>query len=174
MTAGLRQWVLFSRDMPPSKLAIAIVEDDVSFRRAIERLLRAIGFEAQTFASAEEFLGNAAPGSHACLILDIHLPGMSAFELLDHLTASALRPPGSSSLRRTRTAYGSERPLFPTASTCTSHLPARYCWRSYFRCLTVAVPVLWASAIAMELNRALYVSFRRADPLRDSQFDYGA
>ena len=160
--------------MSVHKCTTAIVEDDASFRRALERLLRASGFEAHTFGSAEEFLNSAMPESHACLILDIHLPGMSAFELLDHLTASALRPPGSSSLRRTRTAYGSERPLFPTASTCTSHLPARYCWRPYFRCLTVAVPVLWASAIAMELNRALYVSFRRADPLRDSQFDYGA
>jgi len=62
--------------------AQAIIEDDASFRRAVERLLRAIGFEAQIFASAEEFLGSAAPGSHACLILDIHPPGMSAFELL--------------------------------------------------------------------------------------------
>ena len=55
--------------MPPSKRTIAIVEDDASFRRAIERLLRAIEFEAQTFASAEEFLGSATPGAHACLIL---------------------------------------------------------------------------------------------------------
>ena len=46
-----------------------------------------------TFASAEEFLGSAAPESHACLILDIHLPGMPGFDLLDHLTAShQLRP----------------------------------------------------------------------------------
>jgi FixJ family two-component response regulator len=51
-------------------------------------LLRASGFEAYTFASAEKFLGSAAPESHACLILDIQLPGMSGFELFDHLTAS--------------------------------------------------------------------------------------
>ena len=81
------------QDMPVSQSAIAIVEDDSSYRRALERLLRASGFEAHTFASAEEFLGSAAPESHACLILDIHLPGMSGFDLLDHLTAShQLRP----------------------------------------------------------------------------------
>ena len=40
------------------------------------------------FASAEEFLGSAGPGSHCCLVLDIQLPGMSGFDLLDHLTAS--------------------------------------------------------------------------------------
>jgi FixJ family two-component response regulator len=59
----------------------------------MERLLRAIGFEAQTFVSAEEFLSSAARGSHACLSLDIHLAGMSGFELLDHLTASLPPPP---------------------------------------------------------------------------------
>lgn len=71
-----------------SKYTIAVVEDDVSFRRAVERLLRASGFEAHTFGSAEEFLGSAAPESHACLILDLQLPGMSGFELFDQLIAS--------------------------------------------------------------------------------------
>jgi FixJ family two-component response regulator len=75
--------------MAASKHTIAIVEDDASFRRALERLLCASGFEAHTFASAEEFLGSAVPESHACLILDIRLPGMSGFELFNHLTASA-------------------------------------------------------------------------------------
>jgi FixJ family two-component response regulator len=74
--------------MPVSKCTIAIVEDDASFRRAVERLLRASGFETHTFASAEEFIGSVAPESHACLILDLQLPGMSGFELFDQLTAS--------------------------------------------------------------------------------------
>jgi FixJ family two-component response regulator len=73
--------------MRVSKTTIAIVEDDAGFRRALERLLRASGFEVQTFASAEEFLGDTAPELHACLILDIQLPGMSGFELSDHLAA---------------------------------------------------------------------------------------
>ena len=67
---------------------IALVEDDPSFCRAIERLLRASGLEVQTFASAEELLGSVAPKSHACLILDVQLPGMSGFELFDQLAAS--------------------------------------------------------------------------------------
>ena len=79
--------------MPASNCSIAIVEDDASLRRALERLLCAFGFEAHTFASAEEFLGSAAPESHACLILDIRLPGMSGFELFDHLTASGQSRP---------------------------------------------------------------------------------
>jgi FixJ family two-component response regulator len=59
----------------------------------LERLLRASGFEAHTFGSAEEFLNSAMPESHACLILDIHLSGMSGFELHDHLTTSGPPPP---------------------------------------------------------------------------------
>ena len=75
--------------MPVLKSTIAIVEDDASFRRAVQRLLRVSGFEAHTFASAEDFLNSALPWSHACLILDLNLPGMSGFELVDHLSASA-------------------------------------------------------------------------------------
>jgi len=47
------------------------------------------GFEAHTFASAEDFLNSALAESHACLILDLDLPGMSGFELADHLSAAA-------------------------------------------------------------------------------------
>ena len=74
--------------MSPSKRSIAIIEDDPSFRRALERLLRASGFEAHTFASAEDFLESVSPKLHVCLIIDLHLPGMSGFELFDHLAGS--------------------------------------------------------------------------------------
>jgi FixJ family two-component response regulator len=78
--------------MPARKSTIAIVEDDASVNRALGRLLRASGFEPLMFASAEEFLASPAPEAHACLILDIHLPGMSGFELFDHLSAAAQHP----------------------------------------------------------------------------------
>jgi FixJ family two-component response regulator len=90
--------------MPVSKCTIAIVEDDASFRRALERFLRASGFGAHTFASAEEFLGNVAPESYACLVLNIQLPGRSGFELIDHLTTSA--PP----VRDLHNRTGREKP----------------------------------------------------------------
>jgi FixJ family two-component response regulator len=89
VTGGFARMGVVHPDILASKCTIAIVEDDASFRRALERLLCASGFEAHTFASAEDFLGSAVPESHACLILDIRLPGMSGFELFDHLTASA-------------------------------------------------------------------------------------
>ena len=73
--------------MTVSKQTIAIVDDDVRFNRALQRLLHASGFETNAFGSAEEFLADHRPESPACLILDIHLPGMSGFELFDRLSA---------------------------------------------------------------------------------------
>jgi FixJ family two-component response regulator len=79
--------------MPASEQTIAIVEDDASFNRALVRLLNASGFATQAFASAEEFLARAKPNSHACVILNIHLPGISGFELFDRLSADHGPPP---------------------------------------------------------------------------------
>ena len=73
--------------MPASEQTIAIVEDDASFNRALVRLLKASGFATEAFASAEDFLAKAKPNSHACIILDVHLPGISGFELFDRLSA---------------------------------------------------------------------------------------
>jgi FixJ family two-component response regulator len=79
-------------NVPVQERTIAIIEDDASFRRALERLMRASGIEVHSFASAEEFLESAPAESFACLILDIDLPGMSGFDLVDHLSASAALP----------------------------------------------------------------------------------
>ena len=79
--------------MLASKQSIAIVEDDASLNRALERLLQASGFATQAFLSAEDFLANSHPESYACFILDIHLPGISGVELFDRLCERGGRPP---------------------------------------------------------------------------------
>ena len=61
--------------------SIVVVEDDAGMSKAIERLLRAAGFQAVSFTSAEEMLRTDAADSAACLVLDIHLPGISGLEL---------------------------------------------------------------------------------------------
>src|SRR4029078_6674413 len=72
-----------------SKLSrtIAIVEDDPSMLRATEALLDANGFATASFSSAEEFLTRGAAGKFDCLVLDIHLGGMSGIELHHRLKA---------------------------------------------------------------------------------------
>ena len=72
---------------------IAIVDDDESLRDAVARLLTAYGFATQVFASAEAFLDFRTANGAACLILDIHLTGMSGLELRRRLKAEGSELP---------------------------------------------------------------------------------
>jgi len=67
--------------MSGAKGAIAIVEDDAGMREALQRVLRIAGFEARGYTSAEEFLGTGASSDLRCIVLDIHLPGISGLDL---------------------------------------------------------------------------------------------
>ena len=72
---------------------IGVVEDDSSFRRALGRLLSAAGFSVAAFASAEEFLASESAGETACLVLDVHLGGMSGFDLQQRLATAGVPIP---------------------------------------------------------------------------------
>jgi FixJ family two-component response regulator len=67
---------------------ISIIDDDDSMRNAVAALVRSAGYDAQSFASAEDFLASGEVQSFACVITDIHMQGMSGIELKQHLTAS--------------------------------------------------------------------------------------
>jgi FixJ family two-component response regulator len=73
--------------------SIVVVEDDPGMKKAIERLLRAAGFHPVSFTSAEELLQTRAADSAACLVLDIHLPGLSGLELARLLIGSGRAKP---------------------------------------------------------------------------------
>jgi len=72
---------------------ISIVDDDISVRKSLDRLIRSARMEVKVFASAEEFLNSDQPCNADCLILDIRLPGMSGIELHRHLLASKCNVP---------------------------------------------------------------------------------
>ena len=72
---------------------IAVVDDDISVREALEGLIRSAGMAVKGFASAEEFLNTANGRKPDCLILDVRLPGMSGFELQHHLVARNCKLP---------------------------------------------------------------------------------
>ena len=74
--------------MSTSRTSIAVVDDDVSFARAISRLLRASGFDVRSFESADAFLGAAPLRQPDCLVCDLRLGGMSGLELQESLAAS--------------------------------------------------------------------------------------
>ena len=66
---------------------VAVVEDDASYRLALQRLLKSAGFSVQLFESAEEFLDSGQQHETGCLIADIRMPGMSGLDLQARLTA---------------------------------------------------------------------------------------
>ena len=67
------------------KLLVSVVEDDRFFRESMGRLMRSLGYSAETFASAAEFLGSPRLTETACLIADVHMPVMSGIELYRRL-----------------------------------------------------------------------------------------
>ena len=72
---------------------LVIVDDDESVRSALVGLMKASGFSAQAFASAEEFLNSGEQARTSCLIADIRMPGMSGLDLQSKLNADLFRFP---------------------------------------------------------------------------------
>lgn len=74
---------------------VSIVDDDVSVRRALSRLIRLAGYAVESFGSAREFLASAPQGRTACLVLDVQLDsgGMSGFDLQERLVADGVTIP---------------------------------------------------------------------------------
>jgi len=72
---------------------VFVVDDDPSVRRATERLVRSMGFSVQTFASAKEFTERARIDGPSCLVLDVHLPGVSGLDLQRQLVDAGVQIP---------------------------------------------------------------------------------
>ena len=69
------------------KKMVAVVEDDESYRVAVQRLLKSAGFSVQSFATAEDFLRSGRQHETGCLITDIRMPGISGLDLQAKLNA---------------------------------------------------------------------------------------
>ena len=67
---------------------IFIVDDDVSVRKALKRLIKVEGFKAKTFGSAREFIDSEHYQRVGVLVLDVRMPGMSGLELQKYLADS--------------------------------------------------------------------------------------
>jgi FixJ family two-component response regulator len=74
--------------MPRPAKTIAIIDDDESVRCALRRLVQTAGWTALTFTTAEAFLELPAQLPHACIILDLCLPGLTGLELKKQLDAA--------------------------------------------------------------------------------------
>jgi FixJ family two-component response regulator len=73
--------------MPIAPL-LSVVDDDESFRESMKRLMRSLGYTVEAFASAADLLASPRLVETACLIADVHMPGMTGLELYRHLIAA--------------------------------------------------------------------------------------
>ena len=82
-----------SRKTVPTESWIGIVDDDASIRKSLARMFRGNGIRTVTFESAEEYLDHNVPEEPRCLVLDVHLGGLSGFELQARLAAEGKLTP---------------------------------------------------------------------------------
>jgi FixJ family two-component response regulator len=79
--------------MEPSTPYTALVDDEPPVRKAVARLLKSSGLQVRCFGSGPEFIDSLAGERPDCVILDIHMPGMSGFEVQAKLHAQGIRLP---------------------------------------------------------------------------------
>ena len=79
--------------MTESVSQVYVVDDDLSVREAVGRLIRSAGLSVKTFATAQEVLAILGKEVPSCLLLDIKLPGLDGFELQDQLAQKDIRVP---------------------------------------------------------------------------------
>ena len=82
--------------MPKAQPRVAVVDDDMSVRKALARLLSASSFDIDTYGSAREFLA-ALQGPDGfppeCLVVDLHMPDITGLELQRYLTRFGIKIP---------------------------------------------------------------------------------
>ena len=72
---------------------VFVVDDDASVRKALARSMQAAGLNTKLFASARDFLNQNPPEGPGCLVLDIHMPGLSGLELQTELNSRNIQTP---------------------------------------------------------------------------------
>ncbi|MFN0127242.1 MAG: response regulator transcription factor [Verrucomicrobiales bacterium] len=77
--------------MSEPKTIVAVLDDEPKMRVALKRLLGLHGFDVVVRATWDGFLSAAEDRHLGCLVLDLHMPGLSGFEILDQM-ASMPRP----------------------------------------------------------------------------------
>ena len=76
-----------------SNALIAVVDDDPSVRKGLDRLIRSFGWKTESFTSAQEFLDRPRTDPPSCLVLDLQLPGLSGLDLQKRMAEAGLETP---------------------------------------------------------------------------------
>ncbi len=98
----LRAKVVFARFFDPTRgkdtlvppdLDIAVIDDDESFRVALVESLLSLGYGADGYASAEDYIVGIDRKTFNCIVTDIHMPGMNGLELIRKLASRGATTP---------------------------------------------------------------------------------
>jgi two-component system, LuxR family, response regulator FixJ len=79
--------------MTPTSQTVFIIDDQESVRFALSEMLGVLGFRVQTFASAEQFLRDLAPGVNGCVVADVRMPGMDGIALVREIVQRKAKVP---------------------------------------------------------------------------------
>jgi FixJ family two-component response regulator len=69
--------------MPPATKVVAILDDEPAMRKALRRLLTSRGFRVEEYERGEELIAALDSNSLDCLLLDLHMPGLNGFDVLE-------------------------------------------------------------------------------------------
>ena len=79
--------------MAQAEAIVFVVDDDASVREALRGLIRSVGLDVETFASAQDFLAQPRAERASCLVLDVRLPGLSGLDLQRRMAEGDLEIP---------------------------------------------------------------------------------
>lgn len=74
-----------SADWSGAQATIHIIDDDLSFRRAVSRLLQAAGYQVRSYESANKLLDSLPEPARGCILLDVEMPGLNGLQLQEAL-----------------------------------------------------------------------------------------
>jgi FixJ family two-component response regulator len=79
--------------MDQEQPVVYVVDDDAGVRQALDSLIRSVGFNVQTFESAQDFLNGKRTSVPGCLVLDVRMPGLSGLDLQRDLVEADIHLP---------------------------------------------------------------------------------
>lgn len=72
---------------------VFVIDDDAAVRASIQGLLKSVGLQSESFASAQEFLSESRTDGPSCLVLDVRLPGVSGLDFQHKLAEAGVQIP---------------------------------------------------------------------------------
>ena len=116
-------------DMMAQPTLVIVVDDNAGLLKSVARLLAHHGIDSRTFASAEALIESGSAQTATCLLLDIHLGGISGIELQRRLAASGSKCPVIFMTANDDEATRNEAVDAGCIAICASRSQVRSCWK---------------------------------------------